>query len=221
MTIVAVPAGDRRVLEEHVRAVASGVSARDVFGSFGTGALSPVSAASCVSSVADLRRRPSAGTMSPASTGQYRPARARSAGTSAACRRARPACGICSFARASTLALAFNSWRVPRKTLQDQERDDDAGRDLADHEADRGYRDSMMFIGSRSCASETSQTEVASPPQSGSAQGWDSRLAASWTAQSALGIAFREPRRRRPSSLRTNGHLERRAGEAPPASFRT
>ena len=37
-------------------------------GSFATGALSPVSAASWVSSVAERRMRPSAGTMSPAST---------------------------------------------------------------------------------------------------------------------------------------------------------
>ena len=58
------------VLEQHVRPVAE----RDVVARrarrrpSATGALSPVSAASCVSSVAERMIRPSAGTMSPAST---------------------------------------------------------------------------------------------------------------------------------------------------------
>ena len=68
-------AGDLGVLEHHVRAVAE----RDL--ALGerrrrpsaTGALSPVSAASCTSSVADVTIRPSAGTTSPASSSTMSP----------------------------------------------------------------------------------------------------------------------------------------------------
>ena len=51
--------------------------------SLATGALSPVSAASCVSSVAERTMRPSAGTMSPASTATMSPGTRSTAGTSA------------------------------------------------------------------------------------------------------------------------------------------
>ena len=89
-----------------------------VVGSLGTGALSPVSAASCTSSVAEVMIRPSAGTTSPASS------RTMSPGTSlvdSICstwpeRRTR-ACGTWSLASASTLARAFSSWLVPITTL--------------------------------------------------------------------------------------------------------
>ena len=89
-----------------------------VAASLGTGALSPVSAASCTSSVAEEMIRPSAGTTSPASSSTMSP------GTSpvdSICatwpdRRTR-ACGTCSFASASTLARAFISWLVPMMTL--------------------------------------------------------------------------------------------------------
>ena len=54
----------------------------NVCASFATGALSPVSAASCVSSVAECRSRPSAGMMSPASTCTMSPGTTSTAGTS-------------------------------------------------------------------------------------------------------------------------------------------
>ena len=78
--------------------------------SLGTGALSPVSAASCVSRVADLTIRPSAGTTSPASTWTRSPGTTSTAGI-----RTRPpsrttfVCGTCRFDNASTLARAFSS----------------------------------------------------------------------------------------------------------------
>ena len=53
--------------------------------SLATGALSPVSAASCVSSVAERMIRPSAGTMSPASTSTMSPGTTSRAGTCTRC----------------------------------------------------------------------------------------------------------------------------------------
>ena len=83
-----------------------------------TGALSPVSAASCASSVADRTIRPSAGTMSPASSWTRSPGTTSTAGTRT---RAPPrttfACGTCRFDRASTLALALSSCRDPSTTF--------------------------------------------------------------------------------------------------------
>ena len=87
-------------------------------GSLPTGTLSPVSAASCASSVAEVRMRPSAGTMSPASTATMSPGTRSAAGTSTK----RPsritrAMGTCRLASASTLARALSSWLVPITTF--------------------------------------------------------------------------------------------------------
>ena len=81
-----------------------------VAGSLGTGTLSPVSAASCTSSVAEETIRPSAGTTSPASSSTMSPGTSPVDASSAISpeRRTR-ACGTCSFASASTLARAFSS----------------------------------------------------------------------------------------------------------------
>ena len=66
--------GDLRVLEHHVRPVAERrLGIRDRRGILRIGALSPVRAASWVSRVAERRIRPSAGTMSPASTAAMSP----------------------------------------------------------------------------------------------------------------------------------------------------
>ena len=87
--------------------------------SFATGALSPVRAASCVSSVADRMIRPSAGTMSPASSETMSPGTISTAGTRATLpSRKTFACGTCRFDRASTLARAFSSCRAPSTTLR-------------------------------------------------------------------------------------------------------
>ena len=105
--------------------------------SFAIGALSPVSAASCVSSVAERRMRPSAGTMSPASTCTMSPGTTSTAGT-------RTTRAVAHDLRLRDLHVRQRVDARPRLQLlpraehdveQDQQRDDDAGRDLADHEA--------------------------------------------------------------------------------------
>ena len=91
--------------------------------SLGIGALSPVSAASCASSVADRTIRPSAGTMSPASTWTMSPGTTSVASTSeTAPSRTTRACGTCILASASTLARAASSWRVPSATFRTMRR---------------------------------------------------------------------------------------------------
>ncbi len=83
-----------------------------------TGALSPVSAASCASNVADRTIRPSAGTMSPASTCTRSPGTTSTAGTnSSPPPRTTLACGTCRSDSASTLALALSSCREPSTTF--------------------------------------------------------------------------------------------------------
>ena len=83
-----------------------------------TGALSPVSAASWTSSVADRTIRPSAGTMSPASTWTRSPGTTSTAGTSTKPPlRTTLACGTCRLDKASTLARALSSCREPNTTL--------------------------------------------------------------------------------------------------------
>ena len=78
--------------------------------SLAMGALSPVSAASCASSVAARMIRPSAGTMSPDSTWTTSPGTTCVAGTRATSRsRTTRACGTCILASASTLARAVSS----------------------------------------------------------------------------------------------------------------
>jgi hypothetical protein len=78
--------------------------------SFATGALSPVSAASCASSVAERTTRPSAGTRSPASSTTTSPGTTWDAGTSPTLpSRSTLQCGTCRLDRASTLSRAFSS----------------------------------------------------------------------------------------------------------------
>ena len=79
--------------------------------SFGTGALSPVSADSSISSVAALMIRPSAGIRSPASTATMSPGTSSSAGicSSDPSRRTR-VCTIIIFWSAATLDSALPSW---------------------------------------------------------------------------------------------------------------
>jgi len=83
--------------------------------SLAMGALSPVRAASCVSSVADCTMRPSAGTMSPASSCTMSPTTMATAGTSRSSPlRSTLAWGTCILERASTLARALSSCLVPK-----------------------------------------------------------------------------------------------------------
>ena len=90
-----------------------------VAGSLLIGALSPVRAASWVSRVAERISRPSAGTMSPESRFTRSPATRSEALTSVRVpSRTTLACGVVIFDRASTLARAFISCRVPRTTLR-------------------------------------------------------------------------------------------------------
>ena len=86
--------------------------------SFPTGRLSPVSAASSISSVAATKIRPSAGTRLPASTRTTSPGTSSSASISIAwpSRRTRAIVFII-LASASTLASAFASWRRPITAL--------------------------------------------------------------------------------------------------------
>ena len=125
------------------------------------GALSPVSAASCASSVADATIRPSAGTMSPASSRTTSPGTISSAGTiSTWPSRTTRVCGTCSLASASTLARAFSSCRVPRTTLSSTRAATSAAVDSCPMTAlAAATATSMMFIGSRSWASPTTQID--------------------------------------------------------------
>ena len=129
--------------------------------SFAMGALSPVSAASCASRVADRMIRPSAGTMSPASSCTTSP------GTSSVASvrvttppRTTRACGTCILASASTLARAVSSWRVPSPMLRRMRR-----KTMTPVETSPMSRlttttaTSMMFIGSRSREAAIAQPE--------------------------------------------------------------
>ena len=149
--------------------------------SLATGALSPVSAASCASSVAERRTRPSAETMSPASTWTMSPGTTSVAGTSTSCpSRETRACGTCSFDSASTLALAFSSWRDPRTTLK---RTSSAMMMPVDAspiaKLTAATATSMMFIGSRSCCSAMARTDGGFSPVIWFGPCSDSRSAAS------------------------------------------
>jgi hypothetical protein len=125
------------------------------------GALSPVSAASWVSSVADTMIRASAGTTSPPSSRITSPGTISSAGINSSWpSRSTRVCGTWSLASASTLARALSSCRAPRTTLSSTSA---ATRTAV--ETSRMSRlatataTSMMFIGSRSCPSAITQTE--------------------------------------------------------------
>ena len=128
--------------------------------SLAIGALSPVSAASCASSVADRTMRPSAGTMSPASTWTMSPGTTWVAAISVTSpSRTTRACGTCILARASTLARAVSSWRVPSPTFSRM-----SSATMIPVETSPISRlttttaTSIRFIGSRSCSGGT-QTE--------------------------------------------------------------
>ncbi len=98
----------------------SGVSpAARVSTDLATGRLSPVSADSAISSVAASSRRPSAGTMSPASTATTSPGTSCSAGNSTSCpsRRTRALMNII-FWSAATASAALPSWWRPRTALK-------------------------------------------------------------------------------------------------------
>jgi hypothetical protein len=129
--------------------------------SLATGALSPVSAASWVSSVAERMIRPSAGAMSHASTSTMSPTTTSRAGTCTMCPpRTTRVCGTCIFDSASTLALALSSWREPRTTLSRMSSATmiPVGTSpMAKLTAVTAM--SMMFIGSRSCSIATCQTD--------------------------------------------------------------
>ncbi len=128
---------------------------------FATGMLSPVSAASCVSSEALLTIRPSAGTMSPASTSTRSPGTISVASTSdvtpARTTRAR---GTCRSASAATLAWAFISWFVPRTTFN-------VIRAMTTHAVEgcamtndtAATATSISVIGSRNCDNATCHTD--------------------------------------------------------------
>ena len=129
--------------------------------SFGIGALSPVRAASCVSSVAERTMRPSAGTMSPASTSTMSPGTRSTAGTSATePSRTTFACGTWRFASASMLARAFSSWRVPRTTLRRMRSATITPVETSPiTKLTATTAISMMFIGSRSCCAATAHID--------------------------------------------------------------
>ena len=98
--------------------------------------------------------RPSAGTMSPASTSTRSPGTTSTAGTSVTePSRTTFACGTCRFASASMLALAFSSWRVPSTTFRRISSPTITPVEtwpITKLTATTAI--SMMFIGSRSCS---------------------------------------------------------------------
>ncbi len=126
-----------------------------------TGALSPVSAASCASNVADRTIRPSAGTMSPASSWTRSPGTTSTAGTRASTPpRTTFACGTCRFDRASTLALAFSSCRDPSTTFSRISRPTMTPVETCPMTKLTAVTTiSMMFIGSRSWVSATTRID--------------------------------------------------------------
>ncbi len=122
-----------------------------------TGADSPVSAASCTSSVADVRRRPSPGTSSPASIRTTSPGTSFADSTSwtVPSRRTR-ARATWSPSRASTLARALSSWLEPMTTLNvtSPTTTSPVATWPIRNEA-TPTMSSMMFIGLRSCSLAT------------------------------------------------------------------
>ena len=136
-------------------------SSASVITSLPIGVLSPVSAASCVSIVAVRSSRPSAGTMSPASSSTMSPGTSSWAGicTRAPSRRTRD-CGSCIVASASTLLRASISWRVPMTTLITTRNPTMSAVDPCPMAAlTAATAISMMFIGSRSCWKTTDHTD--------------------------------------------------------------
>ena len=120
--------------------------------SLAIGALSPVSAASCASRVAERTIRPSAGTMSPASSWTMSPGTTSVAGTRATPpSRTTRACTTCILDRASTLARAVSSCRVPRPMLSTTSRATSTPVDTSPmRRLTTTTATSIRFIGSRS-----------------------------------------------------------------------
>ena len=138
-------------------------SSASVITSLPIGVLSPVSAASCVSIVAVRSSRPSAGTMSPASSSTMSPGTSSCAGicTRAPSRRTRD-CGSCMVASASTLLRASISCRAPMTTFTTTRNPTMSAVEPCPIAAlTAATATSMMFIGSRSCASTTDHTDGA------------------------------------------------------------
>ena len=129
--------------------------------SFGMGALSPVRAASWASRVAERRMRPSAGTRSPASSCTMSPGTTPVAGMRASApSRTTRACGTCILARASTLARAVSSWRVPRPMLSTTSRATSTPVETSPmSRLTTTTATSMRFIGSRSCTAAIANGE--------------------------------------------------------------
>ena len=125
------------------------------------GALSPVSAASCVSRVAVRTSRPSAGTMSPASSSTTSPGTSWLAGicTSVPSRRTFD-CGSCMVARASTLLRACISCRAPMRTFRTTRNPTITAVEPCPIAAlTIATATSMMFMGSRTCCSTTDHSD--------------------------------------------------------------
>ena len=138
--------GHRGVLEQHVGLVAEADvdSSRGRRASLGIGALSPVSAASCVSSVAERRIRPSAGMMSPASTLTTSPGTISVAAISPHLPVADdPGLGHLQLGQRVDAGSGLELLpRVPRTMLSTiSSATITTGRDLADHDADQRHRD--------------------------------------------------------------------------------
>src|SRR5215469_10088594 len=128
--------------------------------SLDTGALSPVSAASCTSSVAEEMILPSAGTTSPASTSTTSPGTSLVDSTSSTWpdRRTR-ARGTWSSASAATLARALSSWFEPMTTLNVTSASTTIAVGICPMAMLAAPTiSSMMFIGLVSCPRATTQT---------------------------------------------------------------
>ena len=176
-----------------VRSPSATSAAGSAAASLATGALSPVSAASWVSSVAERMIRPSAGTMSPASTCDdvaHHDVAGRHLARRCPSRRTR-LCGTCIFDSASTLALALSSWREPRTTLS---RISSATMIPVDTSPMAKLTAvtamSMMFIGSRSCSSATCQTDGGFSPVISFGPWRDRRAAASVWVSPSVGVGL-------------------------------
>ena len=128
--------------------------------SFGTGALSPVSAASCSSSVRAVRSRPSAGTTSPDSSSTMSPGtRLGDSTSSTRPSRSTRALGTCSWASASTLARAASSCLEPITTLKVTRPRTTIAVEISPMSRHAAVTtSSMMFIGLTSCPRATTHT---------------------------------------------------------------
>jgi hypothetical protein len=153
-TIVAVPrVTDVFWKSMSVRSPSATSGVDSVAAAFGTGALSPVNAASCTSRVAERTIRPSAGTRSPASTWTMSPGTRSTAGARLIDpSRSTRVCGTCRRDRASTLARADSSCRAPSTTLRAMSRPTMSAVDTSPmRRLTATTATNMMFMGSASC----------------------------------------------------------------------